>query len=62
MSEFKVLDAAHGYVEMLNRLGIDYVFSSPGSEYIPVWEHLARYNGEGKKPFYVNVRHEGAAL
>jgi acetolactate synthase-1/2/3 large subunit len=62
MNEIKVEDAAHGYVEMLNRLGVDYVFSSPGSEFIPLWEHLARYNSEGKKPFYLNIRHEGAAL
>jgi len=62
MDEIVVKDAAHGYVEMLNRLGIDYMISSPGSEFIPLWEHLARYNAEGKKPFYINVRHEGAAL
>ncbi|MCW4049677.1 MAG: thiamine pyrophosphate-binding protein [Candidatus Bathyarchaeota archaeon] len=62
MAEIKVMDAAHGYVEMLNRLGVDYVFSSPGSEFIPIWEHLARYNSENKKPYYVNVRHESAAL
>jgi len=62
MDEIIVEDAAHGYVEMLNRLGVDYMISSPGSEFIPLWEHLARYNAEGKKPFYINVRHEGAAL
>ena len=62
MDEINVIDAAHGYVEMLNRLGVDYVFSSPGSEFISLWEHLARYNAEGKKPFYINTRHEGTAL
>jgi len=62
MAEINVEDAAHGYVETLNRLGVDYVFSSPGSEFIPLWEHLARYNAEGKKPTYLNIRHEGAAL
>ncbi|MES0325764.1 MAG: thiamine pyrophosphate-binding protein [Candidatus Bathyarchaeia archaeon] len=62
MDEIVVEDAAHGYVEMLNRLGVDYMISSPGSEFIPLWEHIARYNAEGKKPFYINVRHEGAAL
>jgi acetolactate synthase-1/2/3 large subunit len=62
MAEVTVEDAAHGYVEMLSRLGVDYVFSSPGSEFVPMWEHLARYNGEGKKPVYMNVRHEGVAL
>ena len=62
LDELIVEDAAHGYVEMLNRLGVDYVFSSPGSEYIPLWEHLARYNAAGKKPEYINTRHEGTAL
>ncbi len=62
MHELNVQDAAHGYVEMLHRLGVDYVFGSPGSEYVPLWEHLARYNSENKKPFYINLRHEGTAL
>ncbi|MCW4014248.1 MAG: thiamine pyrophosphate-binding protein, partial [Candidatus Bathyarchaeota archaeon] len=62
MDELIVEDAAHGYVEMLHRLGVDYVFSSPGSEYIPLWEHLARYNAADKKPVYINTRHEGTAL
>jgi acetolactate synthase-1/2/3 large subunit len=62
LEELIVEDAGHGYVEMLNRLGVDYVLSSPGSEFIPLWEHLARYNSEGKKPFYINLRHEGTAL
>ena len=62
MDELIVEDAANGYVEMLNRLGVDYVLSSPGSEFIPIWEHLARYNSEGKKPIYINLRHEGTAL
>lgn len=62
MSEIEFEDAAEGIVELWNRLGIDYVFSSPGSEYIPLWEHMARYNSKGKKPIYMNLRHEGAAL
>jgi acetolactate synthase-1/2/3 large subunit len=62
MPEIEVQDAAHGYVEMFHRLGIDYVFGSPGSEFVPLWEHLARYNSEDKKPFYINLRHEGIAL
>ena len=62
MDEITVNDAAQGYIEILNRLGVDYVFSSPGSEFIPLWEHLAKYNSEGKKPIYINTRHEGTAL
>jgi acetolactate synthase-1/2/3 large subunit len=62
MYELNVQDAAHGYVEMLHRLGVDYVFGSPGSEYVPLWEHLARYNSKNKNPFYINLKHEGTAL
>jgi acetolactate synthase-1/2/3 large subunit len=62
LEEIIVEDAAHGYVEILHRLGVDFVFSSPGSEFIPLWEHLARYNSENKKPYYINTRHEGTAL
>jgi thiamine pyrophosphate-dependent acetolactate synthase large subunit-like protein len=62
MSEIKVEDAAHGYVHLLNKLRVDYVFGSPGSEFIPIWEHLLRFNSKGKKPYYINVRHESAAL
>jgi acetolactate synthase-1/2/3 large subunit len=62
MDEIMVSDAAQAYVELFNKLGVDYVFGSPGSEFIPIWEYLLKYNSEGKKPFYVNVRHEGTAL
>jgi len=62
MSVIGVEGAAEGIVEMFNRLGVDYVFASPGSEMVPLWEFLAKYNAEGKPPFYMNLRHEGAAL
>lgn len=55
-------DAAQAYVEIMNQLDIDYIFSSPGSEYIPLWEHLARQNAQNKKPIYLNIRHESTAL
>lgn len=62
MSVIGVEGAAEGYVEMFRRLGVEYVFASPGSEMVPLWEFLAKYNAEGKPPAYVNLRHEGAAL
>lgn len=55
-------EAAEEYVKLFNQLGVDYVFCSPGSEFIPIWEHLAKINEQDKRPYYINVRHEGAAL
>lgn len=62
MEEIEVEGAAEGYVEAFSRCGVDYVFCSPGSEFIPIWEYLTKYNIQGRKPRYVNVRHEGLAL
>ena len=56
----------HGGQAMLKamqRTGIDYIFSSPGSEWPPVWEALAEQTAQGiKKPGYINCRHEAVAV
>jgi thiamine pyrophosphate-dependent acetolactate synthase large subunit-like protein len=57
LEEIAVEGAAEGYAETLRRYGVDYIFGSPGTEFIPMWEYLAKYNEEGKKPFYINTRH-----
>jgi acetolactate synthase-1/2/3 large subunit len=62
LEEIKVEGAAEGYVEMLHRYGVDFVFASPGTEFVPVWEFLAKYNEAGKKPLYMNTRHEGLSV
>jgi len=62
MDEIEVEGAAEGYIELFNRYGVDYVFSSPGTEFVPLWEYLAKYNSQGKKPFYINTRHEAVSL
>ena len=62
MEEITVEGAAEGYVEMLHRCGVDYVFGSPGTEFVPIWEYLAKYNEAGKKPLYMNTRHEGLSV
>ena len=60
--EIAVEGAAEGYLELFRRYEVDYVFGSPGSEYVPFWEFLAKAQVEGKGPTYVNARHEGIAL
>lgn len=62
MEEINVEGAAEGYIEVLHRYGVDYVFSSPGTEFVPIWEYLAKYNEAGKKPLYINTRHEGLSV
>jgi acetolactate synthase-1/2/3 large subunit len=43
--------------------GIDYILSSPGSEWPPVWEALAEAAERGaKNPKYINCRHEAVAV
>jgi len=41
-----ILDGGEAIVEAFRNLGIDYVFSSPGSEWGPVWEAFARQKVE----------------
>lgn len=60
--EVEVDGAAEGYLEIFRRYDVDYVFCSPGSEFVPFWEFLAKFNAQGRKPGYVNARHEGLAL
>jgi len=42
--------------------GVEYVFSSPGSEWPPLWDALARTEAEGTGPRFINSRHESVAL
>ena len=42
---------------------IEYIFCSPGSEWVSVWEGLSRRYGQGEKlPKYINCRHEMLAV
>ena len=50
-------------VKAIERSGVDYLLSSPGSEWPPVWEALAEANARGaKNPKYINCRHEAVAV
>jgi len=43
-------------------MGVEWIFASPGSEWAPVWEHLAKSYGPGEIPKYLSTRHEEIAL
>lgn len=50
-------------LEAMQRTGIDFIFSSPGSEWPPIWEALAEQTAQRiDKPGYINCRHEAVAV
>ena len=50
-------------IDVLNGNGVDAIICSPGSEWPPVWEELARRRATNEPvPEYLNVRHEETAI
>lgn len=50
-------------LEAFRNLGIDYIISSPGSEWAPVWDALARQKVNATAgPTYINCWHETLAV
>ena len=57
------LDGGDAILEALRNLGVDYIISSPGSEWPSVWEALARQKLEERPgPTYINCWHETLAV
>ncbi len=56
-------DGGEAILEAFRNLGIDYIISSPGSEWSSVWEALARQKtGNRPGPTYFDVWHESTAV
>src|SRR6516164_4016621 len=56
-------DGGEAILEGFRSLGLDYVISSPGSEWSPVWEALARQKVNQKSgPAYIDCWHETLAV
>ncbi|MEE8333446.1 MAG: thiamine pyrophosphate-binding protein, partial [Alphaproteobacteria bacterium] len=56
-------DGGEGILEAIRNLDVDYVMSSPGSEWGPVWEALTRQQVEGRDgPTYIHCWHETLAV
>ena len=56
-------DGGEAILEAFRSLGLDYVISSPGSEWSPVWEALARQKVNQKSgPAYIDCWHETLAV
>lgn len=59
----RTADGGEAIVQALRDLNIDYVFSSPGSEWGAVWEAMARQKiGRVAGPTYLNCGHEMLAV
>lgn len=57
------IDGGAAILAACRSLGVDVIFSSPGSEWAPVWEALARQARDGTAgPRYVDLMHETLAV
>ena len=56
-------DGGESILEAFRNLDVDYVISSPGSEWPPLWEALARQKRDGTAgPIYMDCGHEILAV
>lgn len=59
----KYIDGGEAMLQAFRSLGVEYVFSSPGSEWAPYWEAVARQKAEGQGgPIYLDLWHETVAV
>jgi acetolactate synthase-1/2/3 large subunit len=58
----KGLTGAEALLRCLRAMGVERIFASPGSDWAPVWEALAKPRGPGDFPEYVSSRHEETAV
>jgi acetolactate synthase-1/2/3 large subunit len=57
------MDGGEAILEAFRKLKIDYIMSSPGSEWSPVWEALVRQKiGNRQGPTYLDTWHETLAV
>ena len=57
------LDGGDAVVEAIRKLGIDHIISSPGSEWAPVWEAMARQDHDkADGPNFIDTWHETLAV
>jgi acetolactate synthase-1/2/3 large subunit len=63
MIETKGLNGAEALLRVLAGMGVDHIFASPGSEWSPVWEAVAKARAQSEGvPLYLSTRHEEAAV
>jgi acetolactate synthase I/II/III large subunit len=63
MIETEGLTGADTLLRVLSHMGVDRIFSSPGSEWSPVWEAFAKAKAQSEGvPQYISSRHEEVAV
>ena len=63
MNNTQHMSGAEAMLDVLRNYNVEYIFASPGSEWPPLWEQLARQKAQGLPgPRYVNTRHENLAI
>jgi acetolactate synthase-1/2/3 large subunit len=63
MIETEGLNGADTLLRVLSHMGVDRIFSSPGSEWSPVWEAFAKAKAQSEGvPQYITSRHEEVAV
>ena len=61
--ETKGMTGAEAFLRVLASMGVERIFASPGSEWAPVWEFLAKpYDSPRDIPQYLSTRHEEVAV
>jgi acetolactate synthase-1/2/3 large subunit len=53
---------AEAVLRVLRSMGVERIFASPGSDWAPLWEALARPYAAGEVPEYISSRHEETAV
>src|SRR5258705_12708419 len=61
--QVKLHSTAHYFLEGLNDIGVEYLFSNFGTDHAPLIEEMARWKKEGRKyPKVLNCPHENTAM
>ena len=56
------MTGAEAVLRVLRSMGVERIFASPGSDWAPLWEALARPYQPGEVPEYISSRHEETAI
>jgi acetolactate synthase I/II/III large subunit len=57
----KGMNGAEALLRVLREMGVEKIFASPGSDWAPLWEALAKPYRPGEVPEYISSRHEETA-
>src|SRR5439155_27326877 len=56
------MSGAEAVLRVLRAMGVERIFASPGSDWAPLWEALAKPYQPGEVPEYISSRHEETAV